>query len=155
MKKSVLNKLFLIRSLIVVLCVVGGVVPAWAHGTHYARVTVTASPTANGKVYMTTDVNKVPAGEDWEPTMSETWNCKDGIGPSEEDNRTYYVHAQAESGYHFVKWSSNSGGSDSKSTESKYAYSTSASGSSGNPTANNIAPIYFSGTLIYTIPAKG
>ena len=92
---------------------------------------------------MTTDVNKVPAGEDWEPTMSETWNCKDGIGPSEEDNRTYYVHAQAESGYHFVKWSSNSGGSDSKSTANPYAYSTTASStSSGSPTQNNIYAIF-------------
>ena len=142
--KLIVDK-FWIRTLIVVLCVVGGVVPAWAghDGPHYAKVTVTAAPTGSGKVYMTTDVNKVPASEDWKPTMSEDWNCDDGLGPSENDNRTYYVHAQAESGYHFVKWSSNSSGTDSKSTDNPYAYSTSASStSSGSPTQNNIYAIF-------------
>ena len=141
MKKNI-KSLFAFRTLIVVLCVICGAVPAWAHGTHYARVTVTASPTGQGKVYMTTDANKVPSSEDWEDSMSATWNCGDGVD-DEADSRTYYVHAQPSSGYHFAKWSSNSSGSDSKSTAAKYAYSTSAqSENSGSPTANNIYAIF-------------
>ena len=144
MKKIIANSLFAIRTLIVVLCVVCGAAPAWAsHDTNYARVTVTASPTGQGKVYMTTDKDYAPGSEDWQGSMSEDWNCKDGIGPSEEDARTYYVHAQPSSGYHFAKWSSNSSGTDSKSTANPYPYPTSASStSSGSPTANNIYAIF-------------
>ncbi len=141
MKKIIANSLFAIRTLIVVLCVVCGAVPAWAgHDTHYARVTVTASPTGQGKVYMTTDGDYVPEDGDWQNSMSATWNCNDDVN-NEADSRTYYVHAQPTSGNHFVKWSSN--GSDSKSTDAKYAYSTSAqSESSGSPTANSLYAIF-------------
>ena len=153
MKKIlIVNSLFAIRWLIALLCVVCSAVPTWAgHDTHYARVTVTASPTGQGKVYMTTEVDKLPASEEWQASMSEDWNCKDNVGPSEEDNRTYYVHALAESGYHFVKWSSNSSGTDSKSEAAKYAYSTSASStSSGSPTQNSIYAI-FAANPTYTV----
>ena len=142
MKKNIFDKsLFAIRMLVVVLCVICGAVPAWAgHDTHYARVTVTAS--GEGKVYMTTDKAYAPGNDDWKDSMSEDWNCNDGVN-NETDSRTYYAHAQANSGYHFAKWSSNSGGSDSKSTDNPYAYSTSASStSSGSPTANNIYAIF-------------
>ncbi|MBR0195816.1 MAG: hypothetical protein IJQ32_06230 [Paludibacteraceae bacterium] len=146
MKKTIVDEsLFAIRMLVVVLCVICGTVPAWAghDGPHYAKVTVTATPTGQGKVYMTTNGDYVPEDGDWRNTMSATWNCDDGIGPSEEDNRTYYVHAQPTSGNHFVKWSSNSSGSDSQSTDAKYAYSTSASSTTeGSPTPNNIYAIF-------------
>jgi uncharacterized repeat protein (TIGR02543 family) len=151
MKKTIVDEsLIAIRTLIAVLCVVCGTVPAWAgHDTHYARVTVTASPTGQGKVYMTTDGDYVPEDGDWQNSMSAKWNCNDGVD-DEADSRTYYVHAQATSGNHFVKWSSNSSGSDSKSTAAKYAYSTSAqSESSGSPTANNIYAI-FEANPVYT-----
>lgn len=143
MRKIAVDKLFWIRSLIVLVCVLGGVIPAWAGhgGPHYARVTVTAS--GNGKVYMTTNKDYAPGSEDWKSSMSEDWNCGDGLGPNENDNRTYYVHALANSGYHFAKWSSKSDGSDSKSTANPYGYSTSASStSSGSPTAINIYAIF-------------
>ena len=144
MKKYIVTKsLFTVRALIVALFIVCGVMPAWAsHDTHYARVTVTASPTGQGKVYMTTDKDYAPGNDDWKDSMSEDWNCKDGVD-DENDKRTYYVHAQANSGNHFVKWSSNSSGTDSKSTANPYPYSTSAlSTSSGNPTQNNIYAIF-------------
>ena len=144
MKKTIVDEsLFAIRTLVVVLCVICGTVPAWAghDGPHYAKVTVTAKPTGQGKVYMTTKGDYLPEDGDWQNSMSATWNCNDGVN-NEEDSRTYYVHAQASSGYHFEKWSSKSDGSDSKSTDAKYAYSTSASGSSGSPTANNIFAIF-------------
>ena len=145
MKKIVNNSLFAIRVLIVTLLIVCEAAPAWAGhgGPHYASVSVTAAPTGSGKVYMTTVGDYVPESGDWQGSMSDTWNCDDGIGPSEEDTRTYYVHAQAESGYHFAKWSSNSSGTDSKSTANPYPYSTSASStSSGSPTQNNIYAIF-------------
>jgi len=143
MKKYIVNE-FAIKVLIVVLLIVCGVVPAWAGhgGPHYAKVTVTAAPTGQGKVYMTTNGDYEPESEDWQNSMTATWNCNDGVN-NEEDNRTYYVHAQATSGNHFVKWSSNSSGSDSKSTAAKYAYTTSTtSTTSGSPTANNIYAIF-------------
>ena len=87
MKKFAIEKQRWIRSLIVAVCVFGGAVPVWGgHSNHYASVSVTAS--GQGKVYMTTDKDYAPGNDDWKDSMSEDWNCKDGVD-DENDERTY------------------------------------------------------------------
>ena len=101
---------------------------AWAssHSKHYGKMTVAASPSGAGTVYLSTSKSGATSGD-----ATYSWNCNENSG---NDSQTRYCYAKANSGYKFTGWSGHA-----TSTTNPYTLTVSASsGSSSSPTTANM-----------------
>lgn len=143
MKK--LNQFKLFCLLAVLFTMVG--TPAWAgnnNKTYYSKVNVTAS--GSGKVYVST-TNTTPSSTDYATTKSANQNSSASSAP----NHSYYLKAQADDGYKFVKWVD---GTTLVSESSSYTATFSASSTSNSdPTTKNYTAV-FEKILYYNYAAE-
>ncbi len=112
----------------------------------------------NGTVYVSTSSETKTGQTGTTGTPGEanstsyiTWNCGSS---SSNDTQVKYCWAEAKSGYHFVKWTTNSNGSGSTSTNNPYGFSVTASSTNSNsPTTGTIYAV-FEENPTYTITFK-
>ena len=96
------------------------------HSTHYGKMTVAASPSGAGTVYLSTSKSGATSGD-----ATYTWNCN---GSSNNDSATRYCYAKANAGYKFTGWTGYA-----TSTDNPYTLTLSAEGSSSSaPTTANM-----------------
>ena len=107
---------------------------AWAGGsttTYYAALKAAVSSTGGGKVYAGTSSS---AGTYTTPTSTSA----NQSSTTQDEGKTFYAFAQADSGFEFAGWSTSDGGTVS-STDNPYAVTVKCSSTdSSNPTTTTV-----------------
>lgn len=101
-----------------------------AGNNYYYKVTATASPTGEGKVYVS-DKQKTPTSKDYGDNSSKTTS---GSSTGQAASKEFYLYAQPAEGYVFDKWTKDDGTTEvSKQKNTSTGTLTSSSKDKNNP----------------------